>query len=702
MTVLKNFDLKGNKQSFAGWISNLSPCDTPFVSMIGKEGISQTQYSWQLDALGKPRAGDFEEGSLVEPEKREGTHILHNFTSILRKVAHVSDTVASMSTYGRNKEMEYQMGKAGKELKRDMEFMCLNNGDGNIGTGSMASKFSGFASLCAPEHYVDVDTGAKTHKAITVADLAGPWFKASDIFDLTYNLYLAGSKANKIMFHPCHATTFSDFVSNNIEAGQTYRMFDNVDNRYNAQVTKIRDPLGQKYDLISNRFMPKSKIYIFNESDWTQMILRAPSATKLAKQGSSDRFLLESEIGLRHRHINASGVLDMDPSTLLMQWTDKPTPLTWGLGASTDIAEITVLDRKTGIAVPGGTVVNWTSSNPAVLALTDATGHTKPDTGEATNLLLPLRPGTSIVTATCGDGSASYLVTVKDPLVKLTMAGPVIERDGKSLAVVQVLKADGKPVPNGVRVDYNIDPANLVNFPEKFALTTGDSGTAQIELSATGVLGLVQVQAYVGTVFSNRAKLDIVEKVEAMGIRVSNRTIARSINDKSILEVFVLDATGKAIPNQSVSLLSTDQTVINIRQTPVDTGGTGIYSVALTAINTGNTEISAQYKGQRFSINMVVSEPDILLAGPNTYVVGTPFDMTATIKRSDGSAVGAGIEVDFTSTPNFTAPITVTTNDKGVATGSYTSMNNSDYEVEAKAGLYTSNSIVIEGPSLVK
>ncbi|MGL5013620.1 MAG: SU10 major capsid protein, partial [Bacteroidales bacterium] len=620
--------------------------------------------------------------------KREATHVAHNFTQILRKVAHVSDTVASMSTYGRNKEMEYQMGKAGKELKRDMEFMYLGNDEGNIGTGALASKVAGFSALCAPEGYVDFSTGAKTHKKVEVADINGPWFRTSDLFDLTYNLYLAGSKANKIMFHPKHATTFSDFVSNNIESGQTYRMFDNLDNKYNAQVTKIRDPLGQKYDLIPNRFMPDNKVYIFNEADWTQMILRAPTATKLSKQGSSNRYLLESEVGLRHRHVNASGVMEFVPSAFSVEWTQKPTPLTWGV---TDDKEASVIftNRETGATVPDGTEIRWSSSNPAVILIADPTGQTV--NGEANVLLKPLRPGTSIITAYNKDGRASYLATVKDPDIRLRMSSNLIEKDGQALAVVQVKKADGTPVANGLRVDFTADPSSLVNMPDKFAVTVGDSGTAEVEVNAAGQTGLVQVQASVGEAKSNHARLEIVEKVEALIMEIDRRVIAHGINDKATLTIKVVDGTGKPIPNKEVRLLSTDMTAIHLNK-DINTAASGVYQQVLTAAGLGRPEISATFQRQEVNFYVDVSSPVIVLGCPSSAQEGTEFNMSATVKRTDNSAVDDGVEVSFTSIPPFSPLVADTpTAGGGIARAHYTPVGNSDLEITATVGGVASN-----------
>ena len=39
MATLVSYDLTGKQLSFANWISNLPPTDTPFVSMTGKESI---------------------------------------------------------------------------------------------------------------------------------------------------------------------------------------------------------------------------------------------------------------------------------------------------------------------------------------------------------------------------------------------------------------------------------------------------------------------------------------------------------------------------------------------------------------------------------------------------------------------------------------------------------------------------------------
>ncbi|MGL5015988.1 MAG: SU10 major capsid protein [Bacteroidales bacterium] len=309
MTMLKTFDLKGNKQSFASWISNLSPCETPFTSMVGKEKIDQVQYSWQTDSLSKPAHIGEQEGSTVVHKALAPTTVHTNFTAILRKAIRVSDTTKKVSLYGRESELAYQLEKAGMEIKRDLEFMCLNNTDaGTPGTSAAAGKFSGFQTLVAGSGTADGDTGAIVNKAVTYAKDAVK-FTQVQIFDMTYNLYLAGSRANKLMVHPMHMHVFSDWIGDSVVTPHVHRMFDGMDTKFNAHVSKFRDPLGQTFDIIPNRYMPVDQIFFFNEGDWTQMVLREPEKVELAKNGSAEKHMIEMEVGLRHKNPYASGIL---------------------------------------------------------------------------------------------------------------------------------------------------------------------------------------------------------------------------------------------------------------------------------------------------------------------------------------------------------------------------------------------------------
>lgn len=316
MTMLQTFDLKGNKQSFANWISNLSPCETPFISMIPKEKVDQVQYSWQTDALSAAAVAttSIKEGSVAVATKPSATTVVTNFTQIYRKAVRVSDTTKKVSLYGRSSELSYQMEKAGMEIKRDLESALLTSTNtGRPGTAGAHGIASGVQKLVATLGAIDGDTGAVVHKVVQYGNGAHiPKFTQVQVFDMTYNLYLAGSRANKVMVHPMHMAIFSDWISANIVTPHVHRMFDGMETKFNSHVSSFRDPLGQVFDIIPNRYMPKNQLFFFNEKDWTQMILRAPEKVELAKNGSSEKHMIEMEVGLRHRNPFASGILEFN------------------------------------------------------------------------------------------------------------------------------------------------------------------------------------------------------------------------------------------------------------------------------------------------------------------------------------------------------------------------------------------------------
>lgn len=341
--TLVSYSLKGVKESFSNWISNLSPTDTPFTSMTGKEAVKNKYFQWQTDALNAVTENAVAEGSAAEAGTLGSTTVLQNVTQILRKVVRVSDTANAFANYGRGSETQYQVEKASKELKRDIEWALLNNGvvTGSeakditepgiaIGTGTSAigggtnstpngvRRTKGFTDLVAAKgSHSPENTSAIVHKDVTTVGKVSE----SDVFSITEALYLAGAKATHIMFHPKYAKFFSSLMEKVDNTSGTdevvrKRMFNgSVANKVNAYVSSMVDPLGQEFTLLPNRWMPVDRIYFFNPSDWTQMILREPQRIALAKDGSYEKSMIECELGLRHKNPFASGILVVGGST---------------------------------------------------------------------------------------------------------------------------------------------------------------------------------------------------------------------------------------------------------------------------------------------------------------------------------------------------------------------------------------------------
>lgn len=297
MTVLRSYELNGNKLSFANWVSCISPRDTPFSSMTKKEEVRNTRFQWQNDSLVAAGENVGREGSQSPDTNQHSTVEKENTTQIFRKVISVSDTARAIHKFGMKSELEYQMKKAVEELKLDIELALLGTQDSKMDD---ARETGGFLSLIAKPSEQDSDTGAIVHKIIPEAD----WLNEEQIFDMTDNLYYASSEANVIMFPP----ELSPFFSSLQDRGIRRKVFQNSD-KISFPVSILIDRLGREFKLIPNRWMPQDTIYFFKPEDWTQMVLREPTKSLLAKDGSYEKWMIEVEVGLRNTNPFCGGVL---------------------------------------------------------------------------------------------------------------------------------------------------------------------------------------------------------------------------------------------------------------------------------------------------------------------------------------------------------------------------------------------------------
>ncbi|MGL5964618.1 MAG: SU10 major capsid protein [Fusobacteriaceae bacterium] len=304
MATLHSYELKGQKQSFANWISNLSPTETPFSSMTPKEAINQTKFFWQEDRLAAVKEHAVAEGSDVADNEvsMNATSVKDNVTQILRRSFRISDTANHLANFGRGAELPYQMEKYATALRRDLEKTLLSAQVKKSATSTVAGETACFQALVAAKDVKDMDTGAVAtmHAGAANAPLSLDLVRA-----MTYNMYLANNEADTIMFHPKHAAFFATLQSANNNA----KMFDGDTKTFSHFVNTYIDEFGREYKLIPNRWMPEDAVYFFKPSDFTQMVLRAPKKVELGKEGNFTSWMIEMEVGLRLRDSFAAGVL---------------------------------------------------------------------------------------------------------------------------------------------------------------------------------------------------------------------------------------------------------------------------------------------------------------------------------------------------------------------------------------------------------
>jgi hypothetical protein len=140
----ETFDSNNKREDLANVIYNISPTETPFMSSIGTGSASGTKHEWQTDSLAAPAANLVIEGDDSPSRALVATSRLLNYTQISTKPVVVTGTQEVVNKAGVSSEMAYQIAKAGKELKRDMELDMTGKqaaAAGSSGTGRASRAF---------------------------------------------------------------------------------------------------------------------------------------------------------------------------------------------------------------------------------------------------------------------------------------------------------------------------------------------------------------------------------------------------------------------------------------------------------------------------------------------------------------------------------------------------------------------------------
>ena len=144
------YDAIGNREDLSDMIYDISPTQTPFISGISREAATATNHEWQTDALATASAANkVIEGDDATTTAASPTVRLGNYTQISDKVPRVTRTQRQVDSAGRGDELDYQIMKSAKELKRDMESAILANKAKAVGSESVARELAGVESWLA-------------------------------------------------------------------------------------------------------------------------------------------------------------------------------------------------------------------------------------------------------------------------------------------------------------------------------------------------------------------------------------------------------------------------------------------------------------------------------------------------------------------------------------------------------------------------
>ncbi len=160
-----SYDTVGNREDLSEFIFDVSPWETPVLSMIGTRPAKNRVHEWQTDSLAAAQMNHNIEGDDdQDADSLTATTRLNNVCAILKKKIVLSGTQEDgMDHAGVQSEVAYQEAKKMREIKKDLEYMILNGGETNgIGNVRVTGNNSTAREMSSLQCYIatNSDVGA--------------------------------------------------------------------------------------------------------------------------------------------------------------------------------------------------------------------------------------------------------------------------------------------------------------------------------------------------------------------------------------------------------------------------------------------------------------------------------------------------------------------------------------------------------------
>lgn len=318
--AFQTYQAIGNREDLEDVIYQISPVETPFMTMAARKTATATYHEWQTDALGAAATNQMVEGADASGGTSTPTRRLGNYCQISSKYAVVTDTQNAVDKAGRSSEMAYQVAKRLGELKRDMEFALTQTQGSTAGSAASARSSAGIEAWLTyttgnafPGNSTSIGTGgnATTPGFGTGGGFAGPTdsslaatFTVTPLKHVIANCWTAGGNPGIIMVGGTQKQTVSGFAGIATlyrEAGNTAKGTAIV----GAADIYISD-FGE-HRIVPNRFSRNRTCLVLDMDYWAVAYLRKVSQKEIARTGGSEKRFIDVEYCLVADNPNSSG-----------------------------------------------------------------------------------------------------------------------------------------------------------------------------------------------------------------------------------------------------------------------------------------------------------------------------------------------------------------------------------------------------------
>jgi hypothetical protein len=295
----------GTREDLSNVIYNISPSDTPFMSMVGRGKATNTLHEWQTDVLDSVGANAQVEGNEYTFAAQTPTVRQNNQTQISAKTVIVAGTQQVTSKAGRDSEMAYQLAKESKALKRDMESALTGKVARAAGNATTARTLGGYETWTSSNVSrgggspagSGAGSGAAPVDAATKRDLTEALLKT-----VVQSCYTNGGEPTILMVGPVNKGKVSAFTGR----ASARQMISET--KIQGAADLYSSDFGD-FKVIPSRFCREQTGYVIDPEFWKVVYLRDFKQEEVAKTGDAIKRALLVEYTLQASNQASSGVI---------------------------------------------------------------------------------------------------------------------------------------------------------------------------------------------------------------------------------------------------------------------------------------------------------------------------------------------------------------------------------------------------------
>lgn len=298
-----SYSAVGVREDLANIIHNIDPYDTPFQSAIGRTKATQTLHEWQTDTLDPTSTNNAQlEAFEFAGQSLNPTTRARNVCQISAKQIVVSGTMRAARLAGRDDELDYQIAKAGKALKKDIEYTLLGPQGLNTGSASVARVCRGLESWLTTNDNRAGDGAAAATETAAPTDGTQRAFTEAMLKDVILQVYNSGGNPKMVMvggFNKQVASTFTGRASARENVSEKKIL--GAASLYASDFGDLR--------IVPNRHQRARTAFVIDPEYAKVAYLRNLSTVDIAKDGDADKAMIVAEYTLEVCNERAHGVI---------------------------------------------------------------------------------------------------------------------------------------------------------------------------------------------------------------------------------------------------------------------------------------------------------------------------------------------------------------------------------------------------------